>query len=168
MDALWRIITGTWIALVASLVSGTTLAVAHIYGWHPEKILAARIVEINKRVANQVGRLIVCFQTPPIVPDAPGLVWKRRKDGWVAIWSARQDIVKRGYFPKRRILAIVAKNCSSVEKEWISDRCMDLQYDMLQFKGSAPRKRKRQKEDPAMEEILQSIRRIIAADSASA
>jgi hypothetical protein len=132
MDALWRIIAGAWIALVALIASRAALAVAHLYGWYPEKILAAWVVVTNKRVRNLIGGLIIRFERAPIVPDAPGLVWKRRKDGWLAIWKARPDAIKRGYPTKQRRIAVVEK-CSPVEKEFISDICTALQYDMLQF-----------------------------------
>lgn len=38
--------------------------------------------------------------SPPKVENAPGLVWRERKDGWTAFWQARTDLVKRGYRPK--------------------------------------------------------------------
>jgi hypothetical protein len=175
MDALWRYIASVKTALVALIVSRTALAVVHLYGWYPEKTLAAWIVAFNRRVGAVVGRLLVRFERAPVVPDAPGLVWKRRKDGWLAIWKLRPEIVKRGYQIKRMRLALIetGKKCSSVERQWISDRCTHLQHEMLQFKGSEPpkprRRPKRQRlhEDPKMEEILQSIRRIIAADDES-
>lgn len=164
MDALCRIGASVWTALAALIVSRAALATAHFYGWYPEKILAARVVAINRRIGKLVGRLVVRFERPPIVPDAPGLVWKRRKDGWLAIWKPRPDVLKRGYPNKKTRLAVVGE-CSSLEKEFISDMCTRLQYDMLQFKGPAPRKRNRQQEDLSMKEILRSIRRIIATES---
>jgi hypothetical protein len=167
MDALWRTVVSMWTALVALIVSRAALAIAHLYGWYPEKKLAEGIVAINERLGNLIGRLFVRFEKPPIVPDAPGLVWKRRKDGWMAIWKPRPEVVKRGYLIKRMRLALVetGRECSPVQRQWISDRCIHLQHDMLQFKGSEPPKqKKRQREEPSMEEILRSIRQIIAAD----
>lgn len=38
-------------------------------------------------------------RTKPEVQDAPGLVWRFRKNRWVAYWQARSDLVKRGYAP---------------------------------------------------------------------
>jgi hypothetical protein len=118
-----------------------------------------------------VRRVAARFEKPPVVPDAPGLVWKRHKDGWGAIWQARPDYVKAGYRPKYRRLALVGK-CSPCEKEFIAEICTSLQYNMLKFqKPPPPTKRKKQKlkqeQEPTMEEILASIRRIIADDDAS-
>lgn len=166
MDALWRIVASVWTALVASIVSRAALAIAHLYGWYPEKMLAAGIAAINGRVGNLIGPLIGRFERPPIIPDTPGLVWKRRKDGWLAIWKPRPEVLKLGYPIKRIRLALVEiGKCSPVQRQWISDRCIHLQHDMLQFKGSEPPKRKRRRyEEPSMEEILRSIRRTIAAN----
>jgi hypothetical protein len=140
MDMLWRVIASAWIALVALMASRTALAIAHLYDWHPEKILATRIVAINRRVGDLIGRLTVRFEKPPVVPDAPGLVWKRRKDGWMAIWKPRPDLRKRGYpiKPMRLALVEVGRKCSPVQKRFISERCIHLQHDMLQFERSAP------------------------------
>jgi len=38
-------------------------------------------------------------RTKPHVEDAPGLVWRFRKNRWVAYWQARSDLVRRGYAP---------------------------------------------------------------------
>src|SRR5271163_2518339 len=97
MDAWWRLVASVWTALVALIVSRAAFTVAHVYGWYPEKVLAAWIVAVNKRVGKKIRGFIGRFEKPPIVPDAPGLVWKRRKDGWLAIWKARPDAIKRGY-----------------------------------------------------------------------
>jgi hypothetical protein len=172
MDAWWRYVASAKTALVALIVSRTALAVVHLYGWYPEKTLAAGIVAINRRVGDVIGRLLVRFERAPVVPDAPGLVWKRLKDGWVAIWKPQPEILKRGYQIKQVRLALIetGKKCSPVQTRFISERCVHLQHEMLQFEGSEPPKppkRKWQHEDPSMEEILQSIRRIIADDDES-
>jgi hypothetical protein len=39
-------------------------------------------------------------QPPVLGLPAPGLVWRRRSDGWVATWQARTDRVKAGYSPR--------------------------------------------------------------------
>jgi hypothetical protein len=173
MDAFSRIIAHTWTGLVALIAARTALAVANLYGWYPDKILAARIVAANKRLRATIRRLTASFEKPPVVPDAPGLVWKRHRDGWGAIWKARPDYVKAGYRPKFRRVALV-RECSPCEKEFIADICTSLQYDMLRFEKPFPPKPKKpskQKMTPeqqaGMEEILASIRRIIADDDAS-
>jgi hypothetical protein len=166
MDALSRIVASVWTALVALIVSRTALAIAHFYDCYPEKILAAWVAAINRRVGDLIGRFFVRFQKPPVIPDAPGLVWKRLKDGWQANWKPRPDILKRGY-PTKRIRLALEEKFSPVQKRWISERCMCLQDDMLKFEASlpsAPVKRKREDQEPSMEEILRSIRQIIADD----
>jgi hypothetical protein len=170
MDALWRMAAGVWTALVAMIVSRAALAIAHLYDWYPEKILAAWVVAINRRFGDLIGRFFVRFGKPPIIPDAPGLVWKRRKDGWQAIWKPRSDIFERGY-PIKQIRLALEEKFSPVQKRYISEQCVHLQHDMLKFDGSAPPapvKRKKQRKEPSMEEILRSIREIIAADDIAA
>jgi hypothetical protein len=55
MDDLSRIIANTWTGLVSLVAARTALAVANLYGWYPDKILAARIVTANKRYAPWFG-----------------------------------------------------------------------------------------------------------------
>lgn len=166
MDASWRIVASMWTALVALIVSRTALAIAHLYDWYPEKILAAWVVGINRRFGDLIGRFFVRFQKPPVIPDAPGLVCKRLKDGWLASWKPRPDILKRGY-PIKRIRLCLEEKFSPVQKQYISEQCIQLHRDMLKFEASlpsAPAKRKREDQEPSMEEILRSIRQIIADD----
>jgi hypothetical protein len=169
MDALSRFVAHTWTSLVALIAARTALTVAHLYGWYPEKILAARLVAINKRRRIVVRRLTARFESPPIVPDAPGLVWKRRKDGWLAIWKARPEIVKDGFAIKQRRLLVVEKKCTAAEMKFIADMCTNSQFEMLNFERSArykPKEPMKQKKDqePTIEDILASIRRIIASE----
>lgn len=166
MDAVWRMVAAVWTALVALIVSRAALAIAHLYDWYPEKILAAWVVATNRRFGDLIGRFFVRFQKPPIIPDAPGLVWKRLKDGWLASWKPRPDVLKRGY-PIKRIRLALAEKFSPVQKRYISDQCIQLQRDMLKFEASAPPapvKKKRDDQEPSMEEILRSIRQIITDD----
>jgi|HubBroStandDraft_5_1064220.scaffolds.fasta_scaffold18560_5 hypothetical protein len=97
MEAFWRNVASVCTALVALIASRTALAIAHLYDCYPERILAAWVVAINTRAGDLIGRFFVRFQKPPIIPDTPGLIWKRRKAGWLAIWKPRPEIVKRGY-----------------------------------------------------------------------
>jgi hypothetical protein len=164
MNASWRVVVSVCTAFVALIASRTALAIAHLYDCYPEKILAAWVVAINRRFGDLIGRSFVRFQKPPVIPETPGLIWKRRKAGWQAIWKPRPDILKRGYPIKQYRLALEEK-FSPVQKRWLSERCIQLQHEMLKFGGSAPSapvKQKKQRQEPSMEEILRSIRQIIA------
>lgn len=77
-------------------------------------------------------------QPPKLGHAAPGLVWRKRKDGWVATWQARTDIINRGYTPKSWPVWIGAEP-SSAEALEISTRCQHLQFEMLAWsRGVAP------------------------------
>lgn len=80
------------------------------------------------------------MQTPPKMAnrEAPGLVWRKRKDGWVATWQARTDIVKRGFSPKYVAIWHGAE-LDDIQAEDISTRCKHLQFTMLAWsRGVAP------------------------------
>lgn len=69
---------------------------------------------------------------PPRIEDAPGLVWRPRKDGWVATWQARSDLVRLGYAPQTARLWDGLEP-SLKEAAYIAQRCRHLQGDMLTF-----------------------------------
>ncbi len=66
----------------------------------------------------------------PVVADAPGIVWKKRKSGWEARWQARSDLLQRGFLPQYVRLWIGAAP-TEIEANYISDMCQRLQGDML-------------------------------------
>lgn len=70
---------------------------------------------------------------PPKIEDAPGLVWRPRKNGWVATWQARTDIVKLGYGPQTARLWDGTEP-TDIEAKHIATQCRRLQADMLLFK----------------------------------
>lgn len=75
---------------------------------------------------------------PPRIDNAPGLVWKPRKDGWEARWQARTDLVKRGYQPKSARLW-AGQEPSEIDRALISDECNRLQSEMLVWgRGGVP------------------------------
>lgn len=77
-------------------------------------------------------------QQPPVLGlAAPGLVWRRRSDGWVATWQARTDRVKAGYSP-RYVQLWVGEKPTEAEAETISMRCHHQQYEMLTFGRDLP------------------------------
>ena len=69
-------------------------------------------------------------RTPPRVENAPGLVWRERKKGWVAYWQARSDLVKRGYAPGAKKLW-EGTEPDDIDKLEIASQCNDLQSTML-------------------------------------
>ena len=40
----------------------------------------------------------------PRVENAPGITWRRKGDGWEAIWRARADLIEKGFRPKNQPL----------------------------------------------------------------
>lgn len=76
-------------------------------------------------------------QPPVLGLLAPGLVWRRRSDGWVATWQARTDRVKAGYSP-RYVQLWVGEVPTQEEAETISLRCHHQQYEMLTFGRDLP------------------------------
>jgi hypothetical protein len=69
-------------------------------------------------------------RTPPRVEDAPGLVWRERKNGWVAYWQARSDLVKKGYAPGAVRLWEGAE-LDEIDALEISSQCNEHQSVML-------------------------------------
>jgi hypothetical protein len=69
---------------------------------------------------------------PPRIEDAPGLVWRSRKEGWVATWQARSDIIKDGFSPQTATLWRGSEP-TEPEAKYIAQRCRQLQADMLLF-----------------------------------
>lgn len=78
------------------------------------------------------------YEYPPQIDDAPGLVWRRRVNNWVATWQARTDLVKRGFTPKTAFLW-TGTEPTSIDKQGISDQCNRLQTEMLVWaRGGLP------------------------------
>lgn len=69
---------------------------------------------------------------PPQIDDAPGLVWRSRKAGWVATWQARSDLVKLGYAPQTARLW-AGTEPTAREAASIAVQCRRLQADMRMF-----------------------------------
>jgi hypothetical protein len=66
----------------------------------------------------------------PKIDNAPGLIWRPRKDGWEARWQCRSDIAKAGFRPKS--LRMWAGDYPVEEEaQFISEQCQALQAEML-------------------------------------
>jgi hypothetical protein len=75
----------------------------------------------------------------PRVENAPGIAWRRKGDGWEAIWRARADLVEKGFRPKNHHLWS-GLTPSETEAAAISDTCRRLQDEMLIFgRGGLPK-----------------------------
>lgn len=69
--------------------------------------------------------------TPPkLGQPAPGLVWRPRKDGWVATWQARTDLINDGFRPKY-VPLWTGPEPSETDALEIATRCQHLQFEML-------------------------------------
>lgn len=83
---------------------------------------------------------------PPVKPEGletPGLKWRPRAEGFVAMWIAREDIVKKGYDVKTVRLWPPSEGeraAAPTDAEWkyISSECIRLQDDMLGWSRALP------------------------------
>jgi len=67
---------------------------------------------------------------PRLDGPAPGIVWRRRKNDWVATWQARTDIINKGYHRKSWPLWI-GNELTAKEAAMISTQCQHFQFEML-------------------------------------
>src|SRR5580698_3404209 len=66
----------------------------------------------------------------PEIADAPGLIWKPRKEGWVAYWQARSEIVKTGFSPST-VRLWEGMEPSETDRMHLAAQCQRLQADMV-------------------------------------
>lgn len=69
---------------------------------------------------------------PTLGLTAPGLIWRRRKDEWVAVWLCRTDLSKKGFEP-RSVPLWHGVELPDETRQHISDECNRLQAEMLAF-----------------------------------
>jgi hypothetical protein len=108
------------------------LALIHVCGWNAERQLG-KLVADTKSFVRRVVRYIY-HKKPPHVADAPGLTWKERQFGWLAMWKAPKEAVKLGYRPRTMKLIYVGDNPTQYERDYISEMCVRQQYDLVQHK----------------------------------
>jgi hypothetical protein len=72
----------------------------------------------------------------PHLTDAPGIAWRRRGDGWAALWIARADMVKRGYIPKAAQLDVLYAEPDDAAVRFIRSECRRRQDEMLAWSKS--------------------------------
>src|SRR3990167_3442230 len=68
---------------------------------------------------------------PPKIADAPGLIFKKRKNGYAAYWQARSDLIAKGYTPQTVPLGPVQGEISEFERHYIQSTCTRMQDEML-------------------------------------
>jgi hypothetical protein len=77
-------------------------------------------------------------RVPPKFENAPGLVCRPIKRGWVARWEARSDLTARGFAPATARLWSGVEP-SDLDRVYVSDRCQALQAEMLVWgRGGIP------------------------------
>jgi hypothetical protein len=68
----------------------------------------------------------------PKIEDAPGIVWRARKAGWVATWQARSDLIKAGFIPQT-VRLWEGEEPTEAEAQAIAKQCRRMQSEMLTF-----------------------------------
>jgi hypothetical protein len=69
-------------------------------------------------------------RTPPkMAQEAPGLVWRKRANGWAATWQARSDVVEKGYRPKS-VTLWTGVEPDPIEAMHIATQCQQYQGEM--------------------------------------
>jgi hypothetical protein len=69
----------------------------------------------------------------PKIEGALGLVWRPRKNAWVATWQARSDLIKLGFSPQSVQLMSFTEPPTEKEARHIKAQCERLQSEMLMF-----------------------------------
>lgn len=75
----------------------------------------------------------------PHILDAPGLAWRPRKNGWAAVWLARQDIASDGFKPSTRQIAVFERPPTEAEEIEVCAACVKFQEEMREFGHAKPK-----------------------------
>lgn len=70
----------------------------------------------------------------PRITDAPGIAWRKRADGWAALWVARADLLKRGFresLPSSVQIHLLRTAPNDDAVKFIRSECLRLQDEML-------------------------------------
>jgi hypothetical protein len=71
----------------------------------------------------------------PRIEGALGLAWRPRKNGWAAVWLARQDMAADGYKPSTRQIGIFTNDLTEAQEIDITAQCLTFQDDMVRWKN---------------------------------
>lgn len=74
----------------------------------------------------------------PHIPDAPGLAWRPRSNGWAAVWLARQDIAKAGFKPSTRQIMVFTEPPTAAQEDDVRAKCVKFQEEMYEFGQARP------------------------------
>lgn|SRR5215211_2195948 len=131
------------------LTTRAFVAIAQAFGWHPEKQFQKYARAFAQRVRAVYRR---CREgRPPVVKSTPGLVWHFMKNGkWQAEWHARD---KKYPYKRLRLWQGTIEELGPMARKWLSEKCWDLEGDFEAWQKA---------NTPSIEEIVASIRRIIA------
>lgn len=67
----------------------------------------------------------------PYIPNAPGLTWTIVKDGWLAVWKAPTDAIRKGWRPGKVKLWVGNMDAlNELTRRFISERANDLQLEL--------------------------------------
>jgi hypothetical protein len=76
----------------------------------------------------------------PQIAAAPGLAWRPRRNGWAAVWLARQDIAKnKGFKPTTHQIGIFSSELTEADLILIRRECTRLQDEMYAFIEKQPK-----------------------------
>jgi hypothetical protein len=140
------------------ILARAALAIAHAHRWYPEQQIKNLFLRAKHWLREFVWQIRLRVERPLRIENAPGLVLTRQKRWWKAEWKASV----KGFRPRKRYVARLPINPHSAEMEYVAHWCSRLQAEMQRWeKGIRPKR----DPEPTMEEILASIRRIIADDA---
>lgn len=75
----------------------------------------------------------------PQIGAAAGLAWRPRRNGWAAVWLARQDIAKKGFKPSTHQIGVFTKDLTETDLIFIKKECARLQDEMYEFGSNVPK-----------------------------
>lgn len=75
----------------------------------------------------------------PKIQAAAGLAWRPRKNGWAAVWLARQDIAANGFRPSTHQIGVFTKDLTEADLILIRTECARLQDEMYAFGAARPK-----------------------------
>lgn len=75
----------------------------------------------------------------PRIQAAAGLAWRPRRNGWAAVWLARQDIAGKGFKPATHQIGVFTSELTEADLLLIRKECARLQSQMYAFLDDKPK-----------------------------
>lgn len=113
--------TGLSNALLSQIETGTILEPSF-----------TSVVKISKALGLSLNKVAGCEPAVPPKIEAPGLAWKRHKDGWEARWQVPQDIYAAG-FGLKSVRLWRGRKPTAADRRFIQGHCEKNQTEMLQW-----------------------------------